>query len=168
MPNIPSYEFRDPTARPLTIAGATRTSSGVVTLDAVNAPGDWVALNYQNGFHDTGTGVPPNVNFIFGLGQSRLAGDTVQLQGCPAAPDGGTGGASVLAILPAAQRPSVIRPLTAIYLPGGLGGTAVAFTLVVDDKLGTESGFPGAIVVAPNLPNVNGTLIPLNGLWFVL
>lgn len=118
--------------------------------------GDWVRFDYAEG-----SGYTDYVAQA-GVGKSRNFGDYVQLSGIVAAPVGGTGGSTVITILPADQRPDKFRIMTCSYESGGV---TTAFDLIVDDTSGFLTGFPGALFVQPNLPN--DTFIPLDGLSFL-
>lgn len=163
-----SYVIRDIYSLPITIPDVSADGPGVMTpemlaeLEAV-APAAWVAWSTLGFFDGFGSAVAP-----FGVAQSRVAGDTVELSGIVIAPPGGTGGNYHVTNLPADQRPSAIRILATCYQVGSNPATAIL--VQIDDDAGSATGVPGAVTIgdANNEIPAGGALVFLDGLSFAL
>lgn len=175
MPFIVSFQNFSSWPQSCRIPDATPRNDGVMTaaqaaqLKALvdgGGGGAWVPFDYATGSGYSNYVAPGPSGDIFGPGQSRIDGSMVQLAGIVAVPsegEGGTSGASIIAVLPVAQRPSKVRIVTCSYQHSS---TATAFDLVIDDADGSITGFPGALFVGPSL--LGDTFIPLDGLSFLL
>lgn len=154
------------------IPDATPFNDGVMTKEQAAAlaalvagggfaPGPfvtWTSLGFFDGFH---SGVAP-----FGVAESRVVGDTVELSGLVIGPPGGTAGNFHCTTLPPDQHPSAVRLMTGSYQVGA--AAPVTVWIAVDN--GTLTGTAGAVViggVGHELP-AGGVLITLDGLSFVL
>lgn len=157
-----SYVIPDPYSFPITIPGASLDGPGVMTPEQVAAlddvaPGDFVPLDLAAGF--TAASAP------FSAPMSRVKGDEVELAGLVGAPNTGTTGSTLMAILPVDQHPATVRILTCGMQEGS--NPWDFNTISIDDATGSQTGTPGAISINNDTP-VGGAIITLDGLSFLL
>ena len=135
------------------------TSDDLVTL-GITTPSsfvDWSTLGFFDGYTSA---IAP-----FGVARSRIQGDQVVLSGLVVAPMAGFVGSSHITNLPTAQQPSSVRIMTCSYQVGA--GSPVINTIGVDNRNGSLTGTPGAVVVGFDVA-AGGALLFLDGLSFAL
>jgi hypothetical protein len=127
------------------------------------APGPFVRWSDLGFFDGFGSATAP-----FGVAESRVFGDEVELAGIAIAPIGGTAGNYHVTTLPLNQHPAAVRIIATAYQVGS--NPAVAILVAIDDATGSLTGVPGAVVAG----NINqeipagGALIFLDGLSYKL